>query len=288
MRIGSLCSGYGGLDLAALAVFDGDVSWFSDISAPAVMAYLHHWPNTRNLGDIRHVDWRSVDPVDVLVAGYPCQPFSLAGKRRGVDDERHLWPAVAEAIRVIGPRFVILENVSGHRSQGFGDVQSDLAALGFDAAWGSVRASDVGAPHTRDRLFVVAVAATAVADPTGVGRYARRVSNSGNSTPHGGGASEPERVRGERVDWGRWSDAIASWERGAARSAPPPVAPNGLANPAFHEWMMGLPSGFVTAVPGLSRAQVIQLLGNGVVPQQAETAIRELLGVLSAARGQAV
>jgi len=98
--------------------------------------------------------WRGV--VDLVSAGYPCQPFSVAGQRRGADDPRHLWPHVARIIREVGPRVVVLENVAGHVVLGLPDVLGELAEMGFDAEWGCYRASEVGAPHQRERVFVLA------------------------------------------------------------------------------------------------------------------------------------
>jgi DNA (cytosine-5)-methyltransferase 1 len=92
----------------------------------------------------------------VLTGGYPCQPFSHAGMRKGTDDDRHLWPHVLRAIREMGPQLAILENVRGHISLGFDVVLSDLASVGWSARWGVIRASDAGAPHQRARLFIVA------------------------------------------------------------------------------------------------------------------------------------
>ena len=126
------------------------------------MVHGKHWP-ALNLGDITTVDWSTVEPVDLLTAGYPCQPFSTAGRRKGTDDERHLWPHVADAVRVLRPRRAFLENVAGHLSLGFDVVLADLAALGYSVRWGCVRASDAGAPHRRERLFILAT------DPSGAG-----------------------------------------------------------------------------------------------------------------------
>lgn len=155
-KLGSLCSGYGGLDMAVRAVLDTDPRWFADVEPAAIAVHAHHWPQLANLGDITAADWEDVEPVEVLTAGYPCQPFSLAGQRKGAADARHLWPSIAKAVRVLRPGLVVLENVAGHRSKGFGDVLADLAAMGYRAAWGSVRASEVGAPHRRERVFIVA------------------------------------------------------------------------------------------------------------------------------------
>lgn len=155
-RIGSLCSGYEGLAMGLQAVIGGQVVWQADNDPHATRILAERFPDVPNLGDITTVDWTRVAPVDWVCAGYPCQPFSHAGLRKGTADERHLWPHVAAAIRALRPQHVLLENVAGHVTLGFDVVLADLAALGFDAWWGVVRASDAGAPHGRARLFVVA------------------------------------------------------------------------------------------------------------------------------------
>jgi DNA (cytosine-5)-methyltransferase 1 len=158
-RIGSLFSGAGGLDMAVEAAFGGTVVWHCEIDPAASKVLATRWPDVPNLIDVTEVNWSNWKPlleVDILCGGYPCQPFSAAGQRKGTNDERHLWPYFAEAIRHLRPRFVVLENVAGHRSMGFDRVLADLAGIGYDAQWCSVRASDVGAPHRRERLFVIA------------------------------------------------------------------------------------------------------------------------------------
>lgn len=156
VRIGSLASGYGGLDLGVMAVLGGQVVWHADIDPGATRVLTHHWPDVPNLGDIKTIDWAATPPIDVLTGGYPCQPFSHAGLRKGADDDRNLWPWIADAIRVLRPRLAIFENVAGHLSLGFDRVLADLAALGMDARWGVVSAADAGAPHRRKRLWIVA------------------------------------------------------------------------------------------------------------------------------------
>lgn len=111
--------------------------------------------------------------VDVVTAGFPCQPFSCAGKRAGADDERNLWPATAECLRVVRPRFALLENVPGLLTSGyFGRVLGDLAELGYDAEWMVLGADDVGAPHRRKRLWIVAMDDTAGAGRETLGHLA--------------------------------------------------------------------------------------------------------------------
>jgi len=151
MKVGSLFSGYGGLDLAV----GGELAWYSEIEPAACKVMEAHYPGVPNLGDITQVDWAEVEPVDVITGGYPCQPFSSAGMRKGKHDERHLWPHVRDAISAIRPRRAVLENVRGHLTLGFDIVLTDLAALGLSARWGVVRAADAGAPHNRARLFIV-------------------------------------------------------------------------------------------------------------------------------------
>jgi DNA (cytosine-5)-methyltransferase 1 len=95
--------------------------------------------------------------VDVVTAGFPCQPFSVAGKKRGQDDERNKWPQTLECIRLIRPRYALLENVPGLLNSGyFGEILSSLAQIGFDARWTVLGADDVGAPHRRKRLWILA------------------------------------------------------------------------------------------------------------------------------------
>ena len=156
MRIGSLFSGYGGLDIAVSSVLGGQVAWHVEYDKAPSRILEHHYPDVPNYGDVTAVDFTTIEPVDVLTGGYPCQPFSHAGLRKGTDDDRHLWPHVLRAIREMGPRLVVLENVRGHITLGFDVVLSDLADLGWSARWGIVRASDAGAPHQRARLFIVA------------------------------------------------------------------------------------------------------------------------------------
>ncbi|MEU5953520.1 DNA cytosine methyltransferase [Streptomyces sp. NPDC047525] len=153
LRIGSVCTGYAGLDDAVRAVFGGELAWVADNDPGAALILAHHYPGVPNLGDITAIDWHDVEPVDVYIGGYPCQPFSTAGKRKGTKDDRHLWPHIARALGVLRPRLAVFENVAGHLSLGFDTVLADLAAIGFDADWCCVRASDIKAAHQRKRLI---------------------------------------------------------------------------------------------------------------------------------------
>ncbi|MDR7189762.1 DNA (cytosine-5)-methyltransferase 1 [Microbacterium sp. BE35] len=306
MKIGSLFSGYGGLDLGVMSVLGGEVAWHVEFDDAPSRILAHHWPDVPNYGDVTKVDWSSVQQVDVITAGYPCQPFSLSGKRKGSADERHLWPYVLGAVRHLRPRLVVLENVRGHLTLGFDRVLGDLAEAGYDAQWVCIPASAAGAPHRRERIFILAHAAGVGLEWAGQAWSGGNGSaDSGDASPDAGsarlrehtrgssaeeagavGSDEPASPRGSRpaVDWGPYLSAIVRWEHQLGRVAPAPTAPTGRdgkqqLSTRFEEWMMGLPEGHVTGI-GLTRGQEAKALGNGVVPQQAALALR-LLGVSS-------
>lgn len=397
--------------------------WVSDVAerdrkgslignAPAILA--HRYPGIPNVGDITAVDWGAVEPVDIITGGYPCQPFSHAGRRQGQADERHLWPHVADILAIMRPRIVVLENVRGHLTLGFAEVARDLHQLGYDIRWTLLRASDIGACHQRARLFILGVqrerrvcsgpSATspdrqerassypgaarcqAVCDlQVGlvVGAGGKPIRSGGvrgpvpderndgdgarlrpdltllptpTATPYGNnqspspgaavrpsldslvkllptplasdgtkGGPNPRGSSGEMLpsavqllptpganlgDSGgpqhpanfhmilredRWDDyaaAIHRHERMLGRPAPSPTEPGRNGNPRlsarFVEWMMCLPDGWVTDVPGLTRSQQIRALGNGVVPPQATHALTQLLDGIPAASVAAI
>ena len=155
LTVGSLFSGIGGLDLG-LERAGMKVIWQSEIDPYCNKVLKKHWPEVKNHGNIKEIDWRTVERPDVICGGYPCQPFSTAGKRRGTDDPRHLWPWVRDAISALRPSYAILENVRGHLSMGGLQVIGELAEIGYDAEWRVVSAAGVGAPHRRDRIIIVA------------------------------------------------------------------------------------------------------------------------------------
>ena len=159
MTYGSLCAGIGGIDLG-LDRAGFTCRWQVEIDEYCRKVLARHWPKVPKHGDIKQLTGAELEPVDLIAGGYPCQPFSQAGKRAGTQDPRHLWPEFARLIWILRPRYVLLENVAGHLSLGFGDVLGDLARLGYDAEWLCLRASDFGASHLRKRVFIVAYAAS--------------------------------------------------------------------------------------------------------------------------------
>lgn len=490
MNIGSLFSGYGGLDMGVRAAVGGDVAWVCEFDANPAAILKHHHPDVPNLGDITKVAWDTVEPVDILTGGFPCQDVSHAGRRagliRGGDGQTRsgLWGHMLQAINHLRPALVVAENVRGLLSaeadsdvepcpfcmgdggasplRALGAVLADLADIGYDAAWTGIRAADVGAPHGRFRVFILAwpqdaapyadhragdgerarplpsrgsadhgplslLPTPTVSDTNGAGQHgtggadlrtaisllptpmtvnrtsekaqtgrptsgasrggpsygledvvsllptpavndmgasytpetwdawtARMKAAHGNGNGHGaslsiealrmlptpragdgdkggpnqrgssgdlmlpsavmamlptpsaadgmGGHERRGGARGDElllngvakeahrnpVTFGQYAPAIARWETVLGRPAPNPTEPTGKGNahrlsPAFVEWLMGLPTGHVTNVPGLTRNAQLKALGNGVVPQQAAVAIRHLLTIQEAA-----
>jgi DNA (cytosine-5)-methyltransferase 1 len=357
-RLGSLCTGYGGLEQGLAQLFDFDLAWVSDIDKGANKILAHRHPDVPNLGDFTELEWpwREVEPVDILTAGFPCQPVSHAGKRAGTDDERWLFDDITRLVGLLDPRprLLVFENVLGllsaNRGHAMARVVHGLAQIGYVGRWRTLRASDVGAPHRRERVFIVAEPAehtdrirlgpnqrgssgdlmlpsavmellptpratrggrhtettallpTPTTQPTTGNGHARNLGaearllptpTAQDSAASGGGyngqtnvtltdatARQPER-------WGDYAPAIARWEQTIGRPAPAPTetGPKGSPrlSPRFVEWMMGLPEGWVTDVPDLTRNEQLKALGNGVVPQQAAAAVGWLLDAKAAA-----
>lgn len=363
----ALCAGYGGLEAAIRAGIGGQIAAFAENDPHAATVFATHHPQVPNLGDITAVDWHQVRDryaPDVVGAGFPCRNISNAGRRDGIHGQwSRVWKNVAEAVGVLRPRLVFLENVAALRSRGLDVVAADLAALGYDARWTCLRAGDpeIGAPHPRDRWF--AIAHPTDADPHHLGRHwrprhlaeaqgrdepadrryevagtpggvsllptpAARDWKSGASnllgrnarplnevvvnllptpTAHRYGrnrsasqsaSSRPsiEYLARDLADSRQWvtadgtdfGPAIRRWEHVTGRPAPCPTElgtrGNRRLSPAFAEWLMGLPVGWVTAVPGVPRKEQLKILGNGVVPQQAHHAYGLLLGAHTLAR----
>ena len=155
MKVGSLFSGIGGFDLAAKWM-GWETVWHSEIDQYACAVFAEHFPRSQSVGDIRTWGPTNAHSVDLICGGFPCQPVSVAGKRLAQDDERWLWPHFARVIRTLRPRYVVVENVPGLLTRGMGDVLGDLSEIGYDCEWESIPASAVGAPHRRDRVWIVA------------------------------------------------------------------------------------------------------------------------------------
>jgi len=156
LTVGSLFSGIGGFDLAAKWM-GWRTEWVSEIEPFACRTLATHFPDAPNLGDISTINFTTVKPVDVLVGGFPCQDISNAGEQAGITGSRSgLWFEYVRAIRELRPRYVVVENVAALANRGLSSVLGSLAEIGYDAEWNCFGADDVGAPHKRDRLWLLA------------------------------------------------------------------------------------------------------------------------------------
>jgi DNA (cytosine-5)-methyltransferase 1 len=275
--VGSLFSGIGGLDLG-LERAGMTVIWQSEIDPYCSRVLAKHWPDVPNLGDITKVDWNHVERPDLICGGYPCQPFSVAGARQGEADPRHLWPYFADAIRVVRPRWALLENVPGHLSLGFGRVLGDLAELGYDTDWDCIPASAVGAPHLRYRIFVVAHTNSA-SKPNGAfnGDPFRVVPDT-----NGGGQRPDQRyVQPGQSNPDRRSTIMADAESRGRSPRRLPLTPRGGDGVLDHDhWAVEPDVGRVAhGIP--HRVDRLRALGNAVVPQVAEYVGRCILEAAS-------
>jgi DNA (cytosine-5)-methyltransferase 1 len=277
----SLCSGAGGLDLGlSIAILGyravGHVERETFAAATLVARMedkaLDQAPVWDDVGTFDGRPWRGA--VDIVTAGYPCQPFSVAGKRRGADDPRHLWPHVARIIGEIEPPFVFLENVSHHLRLGFPEVAGGLVGMGYRLAAGLFTAAEVGAPHKRERLFILAIREDdELADPARLlrdplewrepDRVAQALADADGPRSQGRGYHLGEHA-GEWPPWPPSPGDAVGWKR-YLRDAPD-------LEPAVRRGADGL----------AHRVDRLRLCGNGVVPLVAAHAIRTLAAQLLA------
>tara|TARA_Y100001972_G_scaffold8643_1_gene9084 strand:- start:3499 stop:4374 length:876 start_codon:yes stop_codon:yes gene_type:complete len=263
----SVCSGYDGLGLGLARVF-GAISpvFHVEIEAFAV-ANLVAKMETNQMApapiwtDLKTFPFQEFrNKVDILSAGYPCQPFSTNGKRKGKKDGRALWWHIANGIWVCRPSLVFLENVEGHITLGLREVLSDLETLGYKTAWGIFSASEVGAPHRRKRVFVLA-----------------HTNDSGSNEDFKQSKLWAARTQQPSKDsWLRGGQGEATQrQEGRYKSEMFPATPEGEPR----EWevsrtverrVRGAAHG------GDCRVDRLLMLGNGVVPAQAEKAFRTL------------
>lgn len=295
----SLCSGGGGLDLGLrLAVpnvrtvcwceWEGfAVDWLATRMEAGLVCAAPVWTNLKTF-DGR--PWRGV--VDCLTAGYPCQPFSCAGGRRGSDDPRHLWPHVRRIVGEVEPRFCFFENVGGHLSLGAEEVFGDLQRLGYRVAAGLFTAEEVGATHRRERLFILAVADAQHAQR---GRSQSRAGSVERTALAGAGGA----TLSELADASHERFSLGQRQRGDAVQEQPTAVRGGGELPLFppgpeelDRWRDVLEAsphlrpatqpGVCELVDGMAadRSRWLRLLGNGVVPLQAAYAFASLWAAL--------
>ena len=270
----SLCAGYGGIDLGLRGAIKGlRTIAFSEIEAFAAANLVAKMEaglmdSAPLWTDLRSFPWESFrDRVGILSGGYPCQPFSAAGKRLGKDDPRHLWPWIADGIVLMRPELCFFENVEGHISLGLRDVIEELDRIGYTATWGIFSAAEVGAPHQRKRIFILAHR-----QGTRLEGYHRLLigceePRRESPQPEGSIGGSDSRRDGE---WpSRPGQTQHGWE--PPRVTQPPLGrdPHGSTRGLGYAEL---------SVACDSRTDELRLLGNGVVPATCSLAFRTLLG----------
>lgn len=160
--IGSLFSGIGGLELGLELAGVGHTIWQVECDPFCRQVLAKHWPKAERFDDVRNVGKHNLKYVDVICGGFPCQDISFAGKGAGLAGERSgLWSEYLRIASEIRPQFVVVENVAALRQRGLSTVLGNLSEIGYDAIWFPLRASDVGASHRRERLFILAYTTSA-------------------------------------------------------------------------------------------------------------------------------
>ena len=308
--IGSLFSGYGGLDLGVTgALGPGDTLFVSNVEKGPCAVLAHRYPDAPNIGDITRVDWRDVPRVDVLCGGSPCTDLSTAGARAGMtkDTRSGLWESMFRGVQELRPHLVVWENVLGATSaRAFSLLEQREGRVGAE---GGRSRADIGGPDRAHvargllsprgvDLLPTPQATVSTYSSQGYGPNLNEVAVTLMPTPKASDGEyglprtsgrPPEKsahlaTRLAYTDYGVYAEAIARWERVTGRRATSPTEPAARAggrprlSAVFVEWMMGLPEGWVTAPEiGLSRSAALRALGNGVVPQQASAAVASLL-----------
>lgn len=284
----ALCAGVGGLergiesvlpDYRTVCYVEGEAYVSACLVAQMAKGLVDEAPIWSNVRTFDGKPWRG--KVDLISAGFPCQPYSKAGKQKGTEDPRHLWPSISRIIGEVRPSIVVLENVPNVVDFAGPIVFGDLAKMGFDAAWGIVRASDAGAPHQRARFFAVAIHP----DTDHHGLTISRLREDDHEGVIGKGELARNRAEGLRPDvpdtngegrQGHWFSLEREAEEiphGHFRQESQPRAwtrPGWTPEPRVDRMVDGVAN-------WMDR---LRACGNGVVPQQAELAIRILMNTL--------
>lgn len=271
-----LFSGIGGFSIAAQAAGYQTIA-FAEIEPYACKILKQNWPTIPNLGDIRNV--RGIR-ADLITGGFPCQPFSLVGKRRGAEDDRHLWPEMCRVIEDARPRWVLGENVPGIIGVELDNVLSDLERLGYTAWPLVIPACAVDARHRRDRVWIVAHSAQGgirCGMPSGeTGQLARRGETVADSNGINGrtrtGRQDGQKARHAGQDVANASNGT-DHEGGTQRHQWPLENGDGESGGRACHWLPEPGVGRVAnGIP--HRSHRLKAIGNAIVPQVAETLIR--------------
>lgn len=234
LTFGSLFAGIGGIDLG-LERAGMQCQWQVEIDDYATKVLAKHWPNVARFRDVRECGSHNLTAVDVAAGGFPCQDISDAGKKIGITGERSgLWKEFKRIIGELRPRYVIVENVAALLGRGMDVVVGDLSELGYDTEWSIISACTLGAPQTRERVFIVA--------------YSRQINEQRWRRSDAGGAcpeARTSRLRAQRTAQAQRLTEIASWW---------------ASEPDVGRVAHGVPS----------RLDRLGAIGNAVVPQAAE------------------
>lgn len=291
MRGLSLFSGIGGLDLA-FEWAGGTVSAMCELDPFCQKVLRKHWPEVPLFGDIREVRGKDVGTVNVIFGGFPCQPFSVAGYRKGQSDPRHLWPEFSRLVGEIRPRWVVAENVPGILSIAADDVCLDLEHLGYSVGIWNFEAAAVGAPHRRARTFFVAHAGCGLLQGDSIagavqGEHGARqtpfVERSGSPSAAGEISSNPKgRLRDEFpitktgehqgcFEAGRLHRSYTHTHTHKQENSQEFKPGMGRVANGFSPWLDGDWEGDIARVAYAisDRGKRLRTLGNAVVPQQA-------------------
>lgn len=283
----SLFSGVGGFELAAeIAGLDVEWRYQVEIDEACRLVLERHYPHTdRSIVDVTKARAEDFGHVDIIVGGFPCQDLSVAGRGAGLAGERSgLWDDYARLVRDLRPRYVVVENVAALLVRGFGRVAGDLAAGGYDLEWACVSAAACGAPHIRDRLWILAHAnGGRLEDERGPsddgredGEHASRLVADG-CVREGAHASDADDGNG---DAGAGTVGKESW-RGQSRDRRP-LAVGGywLSTPSPEPALCRMDDGSPSRVDRLAQRrrerERLKQLGNGIVPQCAAVALRRV------------
>ena len=267
MRFGSLFTGIGGLDLG-LERAGMTCAWQVEINQYCRRVLEKHWPHLERLADVRECGAHNLEPVDLICGGFPCQPHSVAGKRRGAADDRNLWPEYRRIIAELRPRYVLGENVPGIITTMLDEVLSDLACEGYACATIILPAVAFDAPHRRDRVFIVAYAQQVRLCGMQASRDARALESAARQTC----TTRRQQTEGSRHCCQDVADADSEQAGWAA-----------ITRPQRNQWAVEPDVGRVAdGVP--RRMDRLRALGNAVVPQVAEWIGRRILGYEEAAQ----
>jgi DNA (cytosine-5)-methyltransferase 1 len=273
MRHGSLFSGIGGFDLAAQWLGWENV-FHCEWNPFGQRVLKHYWPNADSHHDITKTNFTQyANRIDILTGGFPCQPYSSAGKRKGKEDERHLWPEMLRTIREVAPRYVVGENVLGLTNWDggtvFDEVHSDLELAGYEVTAVVIPAAAVNAPHGRDRVWFVArrVVADAMRERSEIRTQSAKVQWDVVATNSSGVATD---ASGERQEgWNGQSIGQVPAPHGVETFGQPTKWETFPTKPAVCSGNDGVPDQLDGITFSKWRHESLKAYGNAIVPQVA-------------------